>query len=290
MVRLLKQWLSGEKGQALSIVLCLLAIGGLTMAVSLNYATTSLKGSRIVEEKMAGVYAAGAGVEQALWSLGGGGTPPEQLPQNINQMAVGIQTVNKGTFTLYFGQLSTLEEQYWKINVNGNISWVEGNRYRYQITVTQTAETGQPIHLEEVGARLPVGYHYEDDSTTRSDIVSPPPAHDPEITPDDQGAELLNWLWKEWAPDPPRPVLDEVGDTYTQTFYITGTGSLSGAYAWAEGDPSVIGVVGEITGTRYKITATATRPEGSRTTAEIVSNVIIQDDGTISILSWQITN
>ena len=52
MVRLLKQLLSSEKGQALAIVLGLLAIGGLTIAVSLNYATTSLKGSGIVEENM----------------------------------------------------------------------------------------------------------------------------------------------------------------------------------------------------------------------------------------------
>ena len=51
MVILLKQFLSGQKGQALAIVLCLLAIGGLTITVSVNYASTNLKGSRIIEEK-----------------------------------------------------------------------------------------------------------------------------------------------------------------------------------------------------------------------------------------------
>lgn len=289
MVRLLKQWLNGEQGQALSIVLALLAIGGLTMAVSLNYATTNLKGSRIVEEKMDGVYAAGAGVEQALWSLSSNSTPAANLTENINQMAVGIQTQNKGTFTMYFGGLTTLEDQYWKLSVSGSISWVEDNRYRYQITITSTAN--QTIHLEEVGARIPIGYLYETNSTTRSDgitVPNPSPPYNPVITQDDQGAKLLSWPWKDWHSNL-RPELSTIGATFTQTFYITGTGSLGGTYAWAEGDPNVIGVVGNITGTRYKITATATRPEDSRTTAEIVTNVIIKDDGTISILSWQIT-
>ena len=100
MVRLLKQLLSSEKGQALPIVLCVLALGGLTIAVSLNYASTSLNSSRILQEKMKGLYAAGAGVEDALWSLGYSISPPTQLPEDINQMEVEIQTEDKGTYTL----------------------------------------------------------------------------------------------------------------------------------------------------------------------------------------------
>ena len=77
MVRLLQQFLSGEKGQALPIVLGLLAIGGLTIAMSLNYATTSLNGARILGENMNGVYAADAGVEDALWCLENGASPSQ---------------------------------------------------------------------------------------------------------------------------------------------------------------------------------------------------------------------
>ncbi len=279
MGRLLKQFLSGEKGQALAIVLGLLAIGGLTIAVSLNYATTSLKGSRIVEEKTEGIYAAGAGVERALWSLGRGEEPPPQLSENISGMAVGIQKVNLGTYTMYLDGLTTLDTQYYKLRVSGNISWVEGNQYKYEITVISTVN--QTMHLEQAGARIPVGYTYKS---------TPPPVRSdngtagaPSITQDSQGAYLLKWEWTGSN----RPYVD-YDRVFTLTFYITGTGSLGGAYAWTEGDPAVIGIVGEITGTRYKITATATRPEDGRTTAEIVAGIIITG-GTTNILSWQIT-
>ena len=50
-----------------------------------------------------------------------------------------------------------------------------------------------------------------------------------------------------------------------------------------------IGVVGEITGTSYKITATATRPGDGRATAKIVADIMIEA-GTIHIASWQISN
>ncbi|MFC2035967.1 hypothetical protein ACFLUJ_07615 [Chloroflexota bacterium] len=288
-MRILKQLLSSQNGQALPIVLALLAIGGLTIATNLNYATTGLIGSRIVEEKIEGIYAAGAGVEHALWSLGRDEEPPVQLSENISGMEVGIQKEDLGTFTMYLGELTVPNAQYWKLNVSGNISWVEDNRYKYVITVTSTAN--QTIYLEEVGARIPIGYNYEDNSTTRSDNVTvpnPPPPYNPVITQDEQEAKLLNWTWKNWHSNL-RPNFANAGDVYTQTFYVTGTGSVGGAHAWVEGDPAIIGVVGEITGTRYRITATATRPENGRTTAEITAGIIVSE-GTSTIMSWQISN
>ena len=295
MVRLLKQFLSGEKGQALPVLLGLLAIGGLTIAVSLNYATTSLKGSGIVAESTKGIYAAGAGVEYALWSVGLNGTPleevPPQLSQNINQMPVGMETLDLGTFTLYCGELADPGDKSNYLALSSNISWVEGTRYMFQITVTWQPETGSPnLHLETMGARIPVGYHYEADSVTRSDgeaACDPELPQCPEITQDDQGADLLNWLWKDWGLT--RPELNKDNQEFILTFYITGTGSLAGRYAWVLIDPAAYGLLGEITGTRYRITATATRPEDGSTTAEIVSDVMIQDDGTVNIVSWQIS-
>ena len=291
MVRFIKQFLSSEKGQALPIVLGVLALGGLTIAGNLNYATTTLKGSQILRENIEGVYAAGAGIEDTLWSLANGVSPSTQLSENINQMAVDIQTLETVTYTLYLGELVEPGNQHWKVSVDGTISWVEGNQYQYEITVTQTAESGQTIHLEEVGARIPVGYHYVAGSTTRSDVVSPPPAHDPVDPPsqDGQGADLLQWLWQVWGA---RPALSGIGDTFVQTFYIEGIeggGSPEDHYAWVIGDPTAIGVVGEITGTRYVITATATWPESGETTARIEADVTI-GVGITNILSWVILN
>ncbi|MFQ6122709.1 MAG: hypothetical protein ACE5LA_06605, partial [Dehalococcoidales bacterium] len=65
-----KKIISDEKGQVLATVLALLVLGGLAITPSLNYIATSLNAGRIIDEGVKGVYAADAGVENALWSLG----------------------------------------------------------------------------------------------------------------------------------------------------------------------------------------------------------------------------
>jgi len=292
MVRLLRQFLSGEKGQALAIVLGLLALGGLTIAVSLNYATTNLKGSGIVEEKTEGVYAAGAGVEYALWalttgewSIASGDNLTTGLSENISGMTVGIQTENKGTFTIYLGQLIEAGPPQvhveW-LNVIGSITDLGGGVYQYTITVTWQPGAPPQIKLEECGARLPLGYSYQAGSAAlfAENLSTSEPTTE---ETDQYGAYLPTWELGS-----PSPEVSE-NETLSQIFYITGTGSTSGHYACVQGQPNSVGPVGEIKGSRYRITATATRPEDGRTTAEIVADIMIQDDGTINMNSWQIT-
>ncbi len=290
-MRLLKRLLSNQKGQALVIVLGLLAIGGLTIAVSLNYATTSLKGSRIIEEKTEGVYAASAGVEYALWSLQEGLlSPPEgettsnTTPENVNQMAVDIHVENKGAFSLYAGEL--LEEAGVHVDwltVDGDIVFDEGATCNYTITVTWQEAASGTIKLVEVGATLPVGYVYEGGSAASfvGNLSSDNPSSNGTAP---GGAQWLKWEWKPGK----GPEISADNATQTQGFRITGTGSVEGDYAWVQAQSQDVGTVGEITGTRYRITATATRPEDGRTTAEIVAAIIIVG-GDIQIMSWQIT-
>ena len=285
MVRFLKQFLSDEKGQALLIVLGLLAIGGLTIAVSLNYATTNLKGTRILEEGTKGIYAAGAGVEHALWSLGRGEEPLTQLSENISGMAVSMENLDEGTFTLYCGELLEVDPtvHYDWLNVDGEVACDEGTTCNYTITVTWQEAAGGLIKLVEVGATLPGGYVYEGGSAASFDgnISSENPSSNG-TTP--SGACWIKW---EWQPGQ-GPVISEDDAVQTQRFRITGTGNPEGDYAWVKAQSQDVGVVGEITGTRYKITATATRPEDGKITAEIVSDVVIVG-GDVQIISWQIS-
>ncbi len=58
-----------EKGQALVAVLCLLTIGGLTIAPMLSYIGTELNAGQIHQEKLAEFYRADAGIEHASWRL-----------------------------------------------------------------------------------------------------------------------------------------------------------------------------------------------------------------------------
>ena len=281
MIKLLKKRLSSEKGQALPIVLAMLAIGGLTVAASLNYTSTSLHGSRIIREDVKGIYAAGAGVEHALWSLGNDISPPTQLSENINQMAVNIQTEEKGDYTLYLGELVQPGVHFEYLDVEGAIEWdEEAEAYKYIITVTLQDES--TIHLKEVGARIPPDYSYQ--SGSAGSFAENLSTDEPDETLDEHGAYLLNWELS-----PPHPDVSQDEPIKTQTFYMTGEGSHKGNYAWVVASRTDIGAVGEITGASYRITATATRPEDGKTTAKIVSDVMTEE-GITYILSWQLSN
>ena len=193
MIRLLKQIVSSEKGQALPIVLGLLVLGGLTIASSLGYTATNLKSSRLLEEDVRGIYAADAGMEDALWSLTNGSLPSVYVPELINKMMVFIQTEEKGTYTLYLGELIEPGEHSDYLEVDGDIVWdEEAEAYKYTITVTWQPESGIPvIHLEEIGARLPLDYSYQPWSAASfEENLS---TDEPDETLDALGAYLLNW-------------------------------------------------------------------------------------------------
>jgi len=284
MFRILKQILKAEIGQALPIILALLIIGGLTIVPSLNLAFSSMKSSRMLEAGTRGIYAADAAVEDALWSLANGMSPPSQLPENINDMQVTLQTMDKGTYTVYLGELIEPGEHSEYLDVDGEITWdAEANAYKYTITVTWQPESGIPkIHLVEVGARTPVDYSYQAGSA--ANFTQNLSTDEPNETPDAQGAYLLNW-----GLDSPYPYVSENVSTRTQIFYITGEGDPEGYYTWVVANREDIGAVGEITGTAYRITATALCPETGETTAKIVAEAMI-GGGLIYITSWQIIN
>ncbi len=283
-IRLLKQMVGSEKGIALPIVLGLLVLGSLTIIPSLGYISTSLKASRVIEENVKGIYAADAGMENTLWALANNKPPHTLLPEYINQMSVLTYIQDNGTYTLYLGELIRPGEHSDYLDVIGEMVWDEvAQSYNYTITVTWQSDSGLPvIHLEEVGAKLPLGYSYQ--SGSAASFAENLSTDEPDEITDAFGAYLLNW---ELAP--PNPAVSENETVRTQTFYIDGGGSQEGYYAWVVAKREDIGAIGEITGNSYEITTKAGSISGSETMAEIVAEVMIEE-GTTHILSWQISN
>lgn len=290
MKRRLIRAIKSESGQALPIVLVLLLLGGLLIAPTLSYASTSLNVGQIVEKNVKGLYAADAGVEYVLWQIANSIPPPEQqqLPE-VNQMPVYIQTYIIGTYTLYKGELEEVGEppqsHYDWITVEGEMVWVEeAQAYKYTITVTWQPQSGQStIHLEEIGVRLPVGYSYVEDSAADPIFLYNLSTDEPVDTLDGADAHMLNWELP-----PPRPDVSELGPTRTQIFYVTGEGEQEGDYTWVVADPSSIGIVGEVIGGLYRIRATA-RSEGDEIIAIIMADAMWNEtEEEITILLWQI--
>ena len=58
-----------EKGQALVLTLLLLLIGSLIIAPTLSLMGTGIKSGRVYEQKDDEIYAADAGVEDAMWRI-----------------------------------------------------------------------------------------------------------------------------------------------------------------------------------------------------------------------------
>ncbi len=304
MPRLWRQIIKGEEGQALPIVLILLVVGGLIIAPTLNHVSTSLNAGRIVEENVKGIYAAEAGVEDVLWKLIDGSPPSSlyYLPEDVNQMQVEIDPDPKGIYALYFGELQEIEPQqnhYDWLAVAGKFGdWIEGeDAYEYTITVTwqvepeeeEEEEEVQTIHLVEVGVRLPLGYNYKKGSAASFlgdnlfSTAEPEPV-DP-IKQDGAGAYMPKWEFTV----PSQFVVTEENPTATQTFYVIGEGGQESDYAWVETIPESIGQVGEVIGTLYSITATATYPGDDEVIARVRADVILYEKTEeISIILWQI--
>jgi len=297
MARLWQQIMKGEKGQALPIVLVLMLVGGLLIAPSLSYASTSLNAGRVVEKNVNGLYAADAGVEYALWHIVDGSDTPKELPENVNQLKVKIDAKEKkkgegkGTYTLYYGELTETGPHYDWLAVDGEMELIEEETYQYTITVTWQPEQGKPpIDLKEIGVRLPVGYSYQPGSAEGffgGELFS---TDEPDFEEQDgAGAYMVGWSFKH----PPRPEVTEDWPIGTQTFYVTGVGELEGDYACVEAQDKDIGKVGETVGEMYTIEAEAKVPEKHGEKIIKVEACVLREEVevevVIHIVSWQVT-
>ena len=68
-MKLIKEINENESGQTFILVLIMLLLGGLIIASLLGYMSTGLNVGRVYEERMAELYAADSGVEDALWKI-----------------------------------------------------------------------------------------------------------------------------------------------------------------------------------------------------------------------------
>lgn len=284
-----KQPVQNEKGMALPVTLIVLLVAGLLIASSLSFASTSLSSIRSEQKNVKGLYAADAGIEDVLWSLKK--VQPQPTPtilplqegiNGINGLSVTMQTVDKGAYVLNgtgdFVDKST-SQKYEYIDVGSLVEGpVSNTTYKYTITIIRGAQAVGTVWIAGVGARLPIGYSYKSGSADiQGNLCRLPPSSD---LPDDAGARMLNWEFTKDKVDIGR----NIGDTKTQTFYITGTGSLDNYYAWAW-ILNFNSVISELGGNFYQITAIA--KQDAATVANVTADVMT-GSGNITIISWRI--
>ena len=68
-MKLLKDLVKKERGQAFILALIMLLVGGLIIAPLMGFMATGLIAGQAIEEKVNEVYAADAGIEDAIWKI-----------------------------------------------------------------------------------------------------------------------------------------------------------------------------------------------------------------------------
>ena len=86
-----KSIIKDEKGKVMVLVLILLVVGGLILTPLLGLMSTGLVAGQVYEKKTAELYAADAGVENAIWHLQHGGDPNDTLELTLNGKDVVVQ-------------------------------------------------------------------------------------------------------------------------------------------------------------------------------------------------------
>jgi len=287
MKRRLSKVIKSESGQALPIVLVLLVLGGLLVAPCLSYAATSLNSGGVIEKNTKGLYAADAGIEDALWKLK---TPDSYSYPYHYELA----DVNGLSVTVLIDQITTLwgivvgtpGRHFDWLEVDGSMAYNEGLSV-YVYTVTVTNKSNSTVKISELFVKLPPNFEYITGPTGGD--LTPDTTDDPEVQGDPDTGITLVWDFPTphpsiaGAPDPENGVYT----TASHTFQLNGPPGYSGddGYAWVVATDVDIGCVGEANA--FKITAKA--KEGDTTVITVKAGVLRDNvTGELLVSCWEI--
>jgi hypothetical protein len=210
----LKIFLSNERGQALLIVLVLLLFGSLTITPVLSHVGTALKSTRVYEDKAGELYAADAGIEDALWQIkyeyleslltespaydpyDFATTWDYNLSEQVNSLDTTIYIEN--TWIPYeVSPLSAAEArdiiETGKLMVAGNATSESG----YEIKISFFPGEGEEddLMVESLGVWLPHGFSYVEGSSNLEDDPFDEYYSVPEIEPY-AGGQAVVWSFE----------------------------------------------------------------------------------------------
>jgi len=283
----LKKSIKDETGQALILVVILLLVGSLIIAPLLGFMSTGLLAGQVFEKKMGGLYAADAGVEDALWQLIN--NPPASYPYSyslpdVNEMLVSILIEEVTTFyVLDVGEGGT-HNYYFELE--GIYLGYTGGVHSYRLRLTN--KTNSPVKVE----RIIVSYSNElsylsglTDEDTEGLKSGSFELFDQEYIYLDS-TTILTWEFT-----PPRPEIEAAPDpdngdytTVTCTFELVGPEDAAGVTVLLVAAREDIGAVWEYK--PFRITATAQADDGSTV---VIEAGVLQGTDTVLVESWEIS-
>ena len=138
-----------QKGQAFPLVLVILAIGSILVSGFLTSANSSLLTARVYSDPIPDIYAADAGIEDAIWGLqygtlgdtldSSGGYLEYTLHEPVNDLSVTISL--NGTST---GLIAS--HDFNDNNMNGGNGWLSGWNHQGSTSITTSQNPYEGTH------------------------------------------------------------------------------------------------------------------------------------------------
>ena len=286
-MKLLKEIHKKESGQAFILVLILLLVGGLIIAPLMGFMGTGLIAGQAIEEKVNEVYAADAGIEDAIWRIQNDVSLPldvgddpvtYSITSGINNISPVIVTITKEGDTLSFLE-DLLNENFSGVHSD----WMQVTETlspdgTYAITVTDLNSNDK--FIVSIGAWIEGDYDIDGSADIElSAGMTPGDTPTFEQFPYDVGTAFI-WSWKS----PLKSPKFQPGDYMTLTFHIIPTEVTGLHFSFAAAISADIGVIYPAeTFAIYKVTATA---DNTKVVSYIVRMGIVPFP--VSILTWEI--
>lgn len=251
-----------------------MALGGLLIVPSLNYVSTSLKSGTMFEENVKGLYAAEAGVEDALWKLLN--DVPPSLPWHYQ-----ITGVNGMTVDVVIDLVGSLfDEETGPIGDHSD--WLlmtktanyDAGIYDYTLAMTNSGVGNMKVELILID--FPSSLEYVTNSTG-GDITT----DNPEV-----GGNPTTGITLVWDIPVPHPTIEEGGTGY-HTFQLSGPPDVPGVegHGFVRTTRADVGTVWDGDSHPYKITAEA-KDAGNTVVATIRAGVWMSSQSCVSC--WDI--
>lgn len=211
MKRILKKLLRTEKGQALPMVLILMAVSGLIIAPLLSYMSSGLKVGKAYEKMADEFYAADAGIEDGLWQINSNNLEelfgnyerydydaeyayPTSYPVNVNDIDVAV-TIENVWIPKNIDQPTTAYAEQLigagKLIITGGVP----AELTHQVKIYYYKDDGDaPLFVNEIGIWLPPGvsYNTEGECTLETWLDANSKSYSRNITPH-CGSEAVVW-------------------------------------------------------------------------------------------------
>lgn len=276
MIKWLSRLRNEEEGVALVIVMIMMTVGSLLIVPTLNFISTSINTGEVFEEKFEGLYAAEAGVEDALWRVAY--DKPSIFPYSYELTDINGMTVSVviDAVTVVAGQdigLFGVHDEFLTI-----VKTVVYNDGIYDYTLSLTNDGVGNVKVEMILIDLPPGIDYVWDSTG-GDLYNDNPA----VIGDSGTGITLFWEFV-----PPYPNIPE-SSTRVHTFQLSSPTEIPGAegHGCIRAERQDVGTVWDNDGLPYSITAQA-----KDATDNVVTTIRtgFWDAGIISITCWQVNS